>query len=80
MASSRRTFLKQAASLSAACVVGFNEEALAGAEMPPVAPTSWYDRPMRWAQLSFVEDDPGNYDQQFWLDYFQRIHADAMFR
>ncbi len=32
---------------------------------------------MRWAQLSFVEDDPGNYDLQFWLDYFQRIHADA---
>ncbi len=37
----------------------------------------WYSRPMRWAQLSFVEDDPGNYDQQFWLDYFKRIHADA---
>jgi hypothetical protein len=32
---------------------------------------------MRWAQLSFVEDDPGNYDMQFWLDYFERIHADA---
>jgi hypothetical protein len=39
--------------------------------------TGWYERPMRWAQLSFVEDDPGNYDQQFWLDYFKRIHADA---
>jgi hypothetical protein len=37
----------------------------------------WYDRPMRWAQLSFVEDDPGNYDLAFWLDYFRRIHADA---
>ena len=24
---------------------------------------------MRWAQLAFVEDDPGNYDPQFWLDY-----------
>ncbi len=32
---------------------------------------------MRWAQLAFVEDDPGNYDQAFWLDYFRRIHADA---
>jgi hypothetical protein len=39
--------------------------------------TGWYERPMRWAQLSFVENDPGNYDQQFWLDYFKRIHADA---
>ena len=37
----------------------------------------WYDRPMRWAQLSFVENDPGNYDLQFWLDYFKKIHADA---
>jgi hypothetical protein len=39
--------------------------------------TDWYDRPMRWAQLAFVEDDPGNYDPGFWLDYFRRIHADA---
>ncbi len=37
----------------------------------------WYDRPMRWAQLAFVEDDPGQYDPAFWLDYFKRIHADA---
>jgi hypothetical protein len=37
----------------------------------------WYDRPMRWAQLAFVEDDPGNYDPAFWLDYFRRIHADG---
>jgi hypothetical protein len=73
MASSRRTFLKQAASLSAACVVGFDGQAAAAS--PAIA--SWYDRPMRWAQLSFVEDDPGNYDRQFWLDYFKRIHADA---
>ena len=40
-------------------------------------PTGWYDRPMRWAQLAFVEDDPGNYDPGFWLDFFRRIHADA---
>ena len=45
----------------------------------PAAETAqpWYGRPMRWAQLAFVEDDPGNYDQAFWLDYFRRIHADA---
>lgn len=45
------------------------------APVPSSAP--WYDRPMRWAQLAFVEDDPGQYDQAFWLDYFRRIHADA---
>jgi hypothetical protein len=39
--------------------------------------SNWYDRPMRWAQLAFVEDDPGNYDSAFWLDYLRRIHADG---
>ena len=37
----------------------------------------WYGRPMRWMQLAFVEDDPGKYDPDFWLDYFRRVHADA---
>ena len=37
----------------------------------------WYSRPMRWAQLTLVEDDPGNYDLNFWLDYFRRTHSDA---
>src|SRR2546421_3197161 len=37
----------------------------------------WFDRPMRWAQLTLVENDPGRYDPKFWLDYFRRIHADA---
>ncbi|MPY88676.1 MAG: hypothetical protein GEU99_12210 [Luteitalea sp.] len=32
---------------------------------------------MRWAQLTLVENDPGRYDPQFWLDYFKRLHADA---
>ncbi len=36
-----------------------------------------FDRPMRWAQLTLVEDDPGKFDPQFWLDYFKRVHADA---
>lgn len=40
-------------------------------------PAGWYERPMRWAQLVFTEDDPGRYDPKFWLDYFQRVHADG---
>jgi hypothetical protein len=32
---------------------------------------------MRWAQLTLVEDDPGQYDLNFWLDYFRRTHSDA---
>jgi hypothetical protein len=38
---------------------------------------SWFDRPMRWAQLTLVENDPGRFDPDFWLSYFKRIHADA---
>ena len=43
---------------------------------PPDEP--WFDKSMRWAQLAFVENDPGNYDPDFWLDYFRRIHADGV--
>ena len=32
---------------------------------------------MRWAQLTLVENDPVQYDVQFWLDYFREIKADA---
>lgn len=32
---------------------------------------------MRWAQVAFTEDDPGQYDPRMWLDYFREIHADA---
>jgi len=39
--------------------------------------TGWFDRPMRWAQLTLVEDDPAHYDLDFWLDYFKRTHSDA---
>ena len=56
---------------------------MAGAALAQVAQhgrvgnKEWYDRPMRWMQLAFVEDDPGQYDPKFWLDYFSRCHADA---
>src|ERR1700688_5068935 len=84
MANSRRTFLKQAAGVSAAHFFGVGDGPTAQAAPLAGAGTSgvignpgWYDRPMRWAQLAFVEDDPGNYDLAFWLDYFKSIHADA---
>ena len=37
----------------------------------------WFDKPLRWAQLTLVENDPGNFDLAFWLDYFRRVHADG---
>ena len=76
MANSRRTFLKQAAGVTAAHFLR-GPEALQAAPATVIGNPGWYDRPMRWAQLAFVEDDPGNYDLAFWLDYFKRIHADA---
>src|SRR3974390_2257499 len=82
MESTRRTFLKSAVGVSAACIAGFNTFETAGASAlsggaDGAKSASWYDRPMRWAQLSFVEDDPGNYSLEFWLDYFKKVHADA---
>jgi hypothetical protein len=40
-------------------------------------PGGWFDTPMRWVQLTLVENDPGQFDPAFWLDYFRRLHADA---
>ena len=76
-ACSRRTFLKAASLCGASAIAGglqFRFPALAAEAMPP----AWVDRPMRWAQLTLVEDDPGKFDVQFWLDYFKRTHSDAV--
>lgn len=82
--SSRREFVKGSALAATACVFpgraagNLFADGLASPETEnPAGESSWYDRPMRWAQLAFVEDDPGNYDRQFWLDYFRSVHADA---
>ncbi|MBK7133701.1 MAG: beta-galactosidase [Bacteroidales bacterium] len=37
----------------------------------------WFNKPMRWAQLTLVENDPGKFDPDFWLSYFKKIHADG---
>ena len=72
---SRRSFLRACGAAGATVAVG---EAAPGLAAPPVAAApSWVDRPMRWAQLTLVEDDPGQFDLQFWLDYFRRTHSDA---
>ena len=73
---SRRVFLKTSCitGAAAACVVEVRGAARSVAASGP----SWVDRPMRWAQLTLVEDDPGKFDPQFWLDYFRRTHSDAV--
>src|SRR5271167_4855983 len=65
----RRQFL-QLAALAAA-------SPLSASHAPDDSP-GWFDRPMRWAQLTLVEDDPGKFDLAFWLDYFKRTKSDAV--
>ena len=75
---SRRQFLRNAAITGTAAMAleGSNQPDAVGAAAAK-SEAGWFDRPMRWAQLTLVENDPGQYDLQFWLDYFKRVHADA---
>ena len=81
MSSSRREFIGYTFA-SAATLLGLPSEGWAQASQgthsigPPMV--NWYSKPMRWAQVGFAEDDPGNYNQQFWVDYFKRCHVDAV--
>jgi hypothetical protein len=72
---SRREFLQTTAVAGAAGSFGQFAEEHGGAQTPPAG--AWFERPMRWAQLTLVENDPGQYDPRFWLEYFRRIHADG---
>jgi hypothetical protein len=67
MTFNRRDFVRQAA-----LIAPFAKTAMA-----QQTAGTWYDKPMRWAQVAFVEDDPGNYSLPFWLDFFKRCHVDA---
>ncbi|MEO8371169.1 MAG: alpha-amylase family protein, partial [Candidatus Solibacter sp.] len=66
----RREFLRNAAIGGVALTLSDQVGGAAPAE-------GWFDRPMRWAQLTLAENDPGTYDVNFWLDYFRRTHSDA---
>lgn len=74
---SRRSFLQQTATLTGTAVLGDFGAAIGISTAPAPSATAWFDRPMRWAQLTLVENDPGQYDLKFWLEYFRRVHADA---
>jgi hypothetical protein len=69
---SRREFLKSTVVLSTGVAMGPFARAATSAG------PDWVDRPMRWAQLTLVEDDPAKFDIGFWLDYFKRTHSDAV--
>ncbi len=67
----RRDFMKTSVVAGAYAVLGTPWSIAAENQKP------WFDRPMRWAQLVLVENDPGQFDPEFWLDYFKRIRADG---
>ncbi len=77
----RRTFIKASAAAGATAALGAAAlrpaQAAEAPEAPPPSP-SWTDKPMRWAQLTLVENDPGSFDPAFWLDYFRRTRSDAV--
>ena len=52
----RREFLQSSAAVLSAATIA------PGPGDAAPASGAWFDRPMRWAQLTLVEDDPGNYD------------------
>jgi len=77
----RREFLERTAIAGAAVTLGdLSPQITRAAEQAPlgVADPSWVGRPMRWAQLTLAENDPGSFDLNFWLDYFRRTKADAV--
>jgi hypothetical protein len=70
----RRNFIKATTAVAGAYVVA---EPSVFANSGTQAGEAWFDRPMRWAQLTLVENDPGRFDPDFWLSYFKQIHADG---
>ncbi|WP_276373502.1 beta-galactosidase trimerization domain-containing protein [Chryseolinea sp. H1M3-3] len=73
----RRKFIKTSTVVGGAAIFG-NTFARSTQPFNTAIEAPWFDRSMRWAQLAFVENDPGRYDPDFWLDYFRKIHADGV--
>ena len=71
----RRDFVKTSIMAGACAVIG--NQSISAPISPALTEDTWYNKPMRWAQLVLVENDPGNFDPDFWLDYFKKVHADA---
>jgi len=75
---SRRKFLQRSAIVGAGLsLTAADLNGVLAAGISLTTPT-WTDKPMRWAQLTLVEDDPGKFDPKFWLDYFKRTKSDAV--
>src|SRR5580698_1104489 len=75
----RREFLQASGAAGAVVALGRMAPAMVmGQGRVAQAVPAWASKPMRWAQLTLVEDDPIHYDPAFWLDYFKRTKSDAV--
>ncbi len=77
----RRKFL-QTTTASALAALAPIPAALAWDSKTPLhsAPAipSWAQKPMRWVELTLVENDPAQFDLTFWLDYFQKTRCEGV--
>jgi len=64
----RRDFAK---TMAAAAALGAYVSPGAGAD-------SWFDEPLRWGQLTLVEDDPPKLDVAWWADFWKRCGLQAI--
>ena len=67
----RRKFIQSASVIAGTFTLG---EPAIFANINSEKEETWFNKPMRWAQLTLVENDPGNFDPDFWLNYFKQIH------
>src|SRR5438105_3892343 len=77
----RRRFLKSTLVTAATVTLAQLKGRALGERAGPVLARgipSWVDKPVRWGQLTLVEDDPSKFDPSFWFDYFRRTRCDAV--
>lgn len=78
----RREFLQSTAAAGTGAAFAhvtpsrFWDQASSTADTEPVP--GWASKPMRWMQLTLVEDDPAHFDPAFWFDYFKRTLSEGV--
>jgi hypothetical protein len=76
----RREFLSSSAAAATVANLApaalWTESSIAVQQLTAVP--DWASKPMRWFQLTLVEDDPIHYDPAFWLEYFKRTRTEGV--
>jgi Hypothetical glycosyl hydrolase 6/Beta-galactosidase trimerisation domain len=79
---SRRQFLQSTAAAGTGTAVAQIAPrslwSFATLEQNPDPVPTWAARPIRWFQLTLVEDDPAHFDLAFWLETFQRTRSEGV--